>query len=189
MLITTAAEISISDRVSSFSGVSSSASSFGNEKEDARRHRREGRVMKIGDPAPDFTLPASDGHAVSLADYRGKSSVVLIFYPKDQTPGCTKQLCAARDDRNAYAEAGTAVFGVNGDDAASHARFIAKFGLTMPLLVDADLLVAKAYDAVMGIGPLKIVNRTVVGIDRDGAIAFYKRGMPDTAEILAALPS
>ena len=84
---------------------------------------------------------------------------------------------------------GAAVFGVNGDDAASHARFIAKFGLTMPLLTDPGLAVAKAYDAVLGLGPLKIVNRTVVGIDRAGRVAFYERGMPATAKVLAALAS
>ena len=143
--------------------------------------------MKVGDPAPDFTLATSDGRTISLAAYRGTSSVVLIFYPKDQTPGCTKQLCTARDDDAAYAAAGAVVFGVNGDDAASHARFIAKHGLTMPLLVDPGLAVAKSYDAVIGIGPLKIVNRTVVGIDLAGTVAFYARGMPATAEILGAL--
>jgi peroxiredoxin Q/BCP len=145
--------------------------------------------MKVGDLAPDFTLTAADGRSVSLASFRGTANVVLIFYPKDQTPGCTKQLCTARDDAADYAAAGAQVFGVNGDDAASHARFIAKHGLSMPLLVDPGLAVAKQYDAVMGIGPLKIVNRTVVGIDRAGTIAFYARGMPATATILAALPA
>jgi peroxiredoxin Q/BCP len=83
--------------------------------------------------------------------------------------------------------AGVEVFGINGDSASSHERFIAKHGLSMPLLTDPGLTVAKAYDAVVGIGPLKIVNRTVVGIDRTGRIAFYKRGMPATEDILAAL--
>jgi peroxiredoxin Q/BCP len=145
--------------------------------------------MNVGDPAPDFTLAAADGTTVALRDFRGTANVVLIFYPKDQTPGCTAQLCAARDDAAEYVAAGARVFGVNGDDAASHARFIAKHGLTMPLLIDPGLAVAKAYDAVIGIGPLKIVNRTVVGIDRDGTIAFYRRGTPKTADILAALPA
>jgi peroxiredoxin Q/BCP len=145
--------------------------------------------MNVGDAAPDFTLASADGTTVTLRDFRGTANVVLIFYPKDQTPGCTAQLCTARDDAGAYAAAGAAVFGVNGDDAASHARFIAKHGLTMPLLIDPGLAVAKAYDAVIGIGPLKIVNRTVVGIDRDGIVAFYRRGTPKTADILAALPA
>jgi peroxiredoxin len=79
------------------------------------------------------------------------------------------------------------VFGINGDDAASHERFIAKHALAVPLLIDPGLTVAKRYDAVMGFGPLKIVNRTVVAIDRQGRVAFYQRGMPATAAILAAL--
>ncbi len=113
--------------------------------------------------------------------------MVLIFYPKDQTPGCTAQLCAARDESAAYAAAGIAVFGVNGDSAASHEKFIAKYQLSVPLLVDPGLTVAKAYDAVIGLGPLKIVNRTVVGIDRDGTIAFYRRGTPLARDIIGAL--
>jgi peroxiredoxin Q/BCP len=145
--------------------------------------------VTVGDPAPDFTLASADGQTVALNDRRGKANVVLIFYPKDQTPGCTKQLCAARDDAAAYAAAGAEVFGINSDDAASHARFIAKHGLATPLLVDPGLTVAKAYDAVIGIGPLRIVNRTVVGIDRTGTVVFYRRGTPATAEILAALPA
>jgi thioredoxin-dependent peroxiredoxin len=142
--------------------------------------------LNIGDEAPDFTLRNSDGSEIALASFRERENVVLMFYPKDQTPGCTKQLCTASDDRAAFAAAGAAVFGINGDDAASHARFIAKHSLAVPLLIDPGLAVAKRYDAVMGFGPLKIVNRTVVGIDRQGRVAFYQRGMPATSAILAA---
>lgn len=142
--------------------------------------------LAIGAAAPDFTLRSSDGSDVVLSSFRGRENVVLIFYPKDQTPGCTKQLCTARDDRAAFAAAGTAVFGINGDGAVSHERFIAKYELSTPLLVDPGLATAKHYDAVIGFGPLKIVNRTVVGIDRSGKIAFYERGMPATETILAA---
>jgi peroxiredoxin Q/BCP len=142
--------------------------------------------LTVGSEAPSFTLPSSDGREIALASFRERENVVLIFYPKDQTPGCTKQLCTARDDLALFTAAGAVVFGVNGDDENSHKKFIEKFSLTMPLLVDRGLAVAKAYDAVMGIGPLKIVNRTVVGIDRHGRIAFYERGMPPTAKILAA---
>jgi peroxiredoxin Q/BCP len=143
--------------------------------------------LRIGDAAPDFTLRSSDGRDVALSSFRGAQNVVLIFYPKDQTPGCTKQLCTASGDAAAFASAGVAVFGVNGDNAASHERFIAKYALAVPLLVDPGMAVAKAYDAVVGFGPIKIVNRTVVGIDRTGRIAFYQRGMPDTPTILATL--
>jgi peroxiredoxin Q/BCP len=142
--------------------------------------------LGIGDEAPDFTLHSSDGSDVTLSAFRERENVVLIFYPKDQTPGCTKQLCTARDDRDAFTAAGAAVFGINGDGADSHQRFIAKHGLTMPLLIDPGLTTAKRYDAVMGFGPLRIVKRTVVGIDRRGNVAFYERGMPSTAAILAA---
>jgi peroxiredoxin Q/BCP len=141
--------------------------------------------LRLGDAAPDFTLRSSDGSDVTLSSFRGAQNVVLIFYPKDQTPGCTKQLCTASADAAAFASAGVAIFGVNGDGAASHERFIARYGLTMPLLIDPGLSVAKAYDAVAGFGPIKIVNRTVVGIDRAGRIAFYHRGMPGTVTILA----
>ncbi len=143
--------------------------------------------LRAGDEAPDFTLRSSDGRDIALSSFLGRENVVLIFSPKDQTPGCTKQLCTASDDRAAFAAAGAAVFGINGDDAASHQRFIDKHGLTMPLLVDPGLRVARAYDAVLGFGPLRLVNRTVVAIDRTGRIAFYQRGMPSTGVILAAL--
>jgi peroxiredoxin Q/BCP len=143
--------------------------------------------LEVGSSAPDFTLRSSAGSDVTLSSFRDRSNVVLIFYPKDQTPGCTKQLCTARDDRDAFAAAGAVVFGVNGDDEASHQRFIAKYGLPMPLLIDRGLVVAKAYDAVLGFGPVRFVNRTVAGIDRAGRIAFYERGMPATARIVQAL--
>ena len=143
--------------------------------------------MKIGDRAPDFSLVSSDGSIVSLEAELAKGPVVLIFYPMDNTPGCTAQLCSARNDAPRYANAGVGVFGVNNGGAASHARFREKHGLIAPLLVDAGLATAKAYDAVLGIGPLKFINRTVVGIARDGTVAFYKRGTPATDEILDAV--
>jgi peroxiredoxin Q/BCP len=143
--------------------------------------------LNIGDRAPDFALTSNDGTTVTLASELAKGPVVLIFYPMDNTPGCTAQLCAARDDAARYASAGTTVFGVNNGGAASHERFREKHGLTAPLLVDAGLKTATAYDAVMGAGPLKFINRTVVGIAPDGTIAFYKRGAPKTDEILGAL--
>lgn len=143
--------------------------------------------LTIGSVAAEFTLVAENGQTVRLSDFKGKQPVVLIFYPADQTPGCTKQLCQARDDSDTYRQAGVAVFGVNPGSAESHQKFINKHSLTMPLLVDRSLEVAARYQAVFGLGPLKMVKRTVVGIDREGRIAFYKRGMPSTHEILAAL--
>ena len=143
--------------------------------------------LAAGDRAPAFSLPTESGEIVSVPGAPDAGPIVLIFYPMDQTPGCTAQLCAARDDAARYAAAGVAVYGVNGAKAASHKKFVEKHRLTTPLLVDDGLAVASDYDAVLGVGPLKMVNRTVVGIARDGTIAFYKRGAPGTDEILAAV--
>jgi peroxiredoxin Q/BCP len=143
--------------------------------------------ISVGDPAPDFSLQTEKGETVSLEEARKKGPVVLIFYPMDNTPGCTAQLCAVRNDAPRYAEAGVSVYGVNNGGAASHQRFIEKHNLTAPLLVDPSLRVASAYDAITSLGLLKFINRTVVGIASDGTIAFYKRGTPSTDEILGAL--
>ncbi len=144
-------------------------------------------MLNIGDSAPDFDLQDQDGNRVRLADFRGKSAVVLMFYPADLTPGCTKQLCAARDDHDRYQAASIAVFGVNPGSAGTHRRFTEKHGLKTPLLLDAGGKVSRAYDALMPIPILTVVNRSVVGIDRDGIIRFYQRGMPSTSTILAAM--
>lgn len=144
-------------------------------------------MLKVGQEAPDFELEDEQGNRVRLADFRGKSSVVLMFYPKDETPGCTRQMCAARDDYDRYKEAGVAVFGVNPAGAAEHQRFVERHGLKTPMLVDDGARVARAYDALMPILILNIVNRTVVGIDTDGKVRFYERGMPSTDRILSAL--
>jgi thioredoxin-dependent peroxiredoxin len=144
--------------------------------------------LQVGDTAPDFSLIDEKGNSVRLSDFRGKQPIVLIFYPADETPGCTRQLCAARDSKEVYNQAGVAVFGVNPGSENSHEKFINKHNLTMPLLVDRGLETAAKYDAVMGFGPLKFVNRTVVTVDKTGKIVFYKRGIPSTQEILAPLP-
>jgi peroxiredoxin Q/BCP len=143
--------------------------------------------LRIGDPAPDFELPDENGGLVRLADFRGKAPVVLMFYPADNTPGCTKQLCTARDDYEKYQAQGIALFGVNPGSADMHKRFAERHQMRTPLLVDAGGAVARWYDALMPIPLMSIVNRTVVGIDRDGIVRFYKRGMPSTDEILAAM--
>src|SRR5690606_1417633 len=102
--------------------------------------------LRAGDPAPDFRASTADGHSVSLADFRGRT-LVLYFYPMDDTPGCTAQACSLRDGMHRLADAGVAVLGVSAQDAAAHRRFIAKYGLNFPLLVDADRRIARAYGA------------------------------------------
>lgn len=145
------------------------------------------RNVTVGQEAPDFTLMDMNGQLVALHDYKGKAPVVLIFYPKDNTPGCTRQMCAVRDAEADYAGAGAVVLGLNGDSASSHQSFTAKHNLTVRLLTDKGLDVARQYDAVMGIGPLAIVNRTVVVVGTDGVVRFYERGTPATPAILAAI--
>ena len=144
-------------------------------------------MLKPGEPAPDFTLKDEDGNPVHLADFRGKSSVVLMFYPADNTPGCTAQLCAARDDYDKYKAAGIEVFGVNPGSPATHKKFAERHSMRTPLLVDDGARVSRAYDALYPILIVNVVNRTVVGIDRDGIVRYSKRGIPPTSEIIAAL--
>lgn len=144
-------------------------------------------MLNIGQDAPDFELLDERGNTVRLADFRGKQAVVLMFYPADNTPGCTAQMCAARDDYDKYQAAGIAVFGVNPGSEKAHRSFSEKHGLRTPLLLDTGGKVSKAYDALMPIPLMTVVNRTVVGIDRDGKIAFYQRGMPSTDTIMSGM--
>lgn len=102
--------------------------------------------LKEGDVAPDFSLSSSLGKSISLKDYRGKK-VILYFYPKDDTPGCTKEACSFRDELNKFEKANAAILGVSADDLDSHQKFIDKYNLTFPLLSDTDTNVSKAYGA------------------------------------------
>lgn len=97
-----------------------------------------------GSPAPDFALPTHDGSTVRLSDYRGKT-VVLYFYPKDDTPGCTTEACSFRDHWQVIEAAGAVVLGVSPDSPRSHERFAGKYGLPFPLLADEDHAVAELY--------------------------------------------
>jgi thioredoxin-dependent peroxiredoxin len=144
-------------------------------------------MISVGEKAPEFELLDENGKTVRLSDFRGAGSVVLMFYPADNTPGCTAQLCAARDDYDKYVAADVNVFGVNPGSAGTHKKFSEKHGFKTPLLLDAGGKVSRAYDALMPVPILTIVNRTVVGIDRDGLVRFYERGMPSTATILGAM--
>ena len=100
--------------------------------------------MKIGNKAPDFTALTDSGEKVKLKDFRGKK-VVLYFYPKDNTPGCTQQACDFRDSITAFGKKNTVVLGVSPDSVASHQKFKAKFDLPFPLLSDPDLSAATAF--------------------------------------------
>ena len=121
--------------------------------------------LQAGAIAPDFNLHSTPDQTVSLSDFLGRPAV-LMFYPADNTPGCTKQLCAARDDYDKYVAAGVKVFGVNPGSASTHKKFSEKHGFKTPLLLDNGGKVSRAYDALMPVPIVTLVNRTVVGISR-----------------------
>jgi peroxiredoxin Q/BCP len=143
-----------------------------------------GTMLKIGDKAPDFALVSSDGDTIRLSDFSGSHFVVLIFYPGDETPGCTKQLCAVRDDYAEFKAKNATVFGVNPGDSSSHRKFVKRHSFQFPLLIDENRETAKRY----GCDGL-FVKRTVYVIDPEGKIVYAKRGMPANEEILKAIPS
>src|SRR5512135_2206075 len=137
----------------------------------------------VGDQAPDFTLPDQDGNPVSLAGLRGKS-VVLYFYPKADTPGCTTQACGVRDHRTDYERAGAVVLGVSPDAPKKIAKFDDKYGLGFPLLGDEDHSVAEAYGVWV---EKSMYGRTYMGNERttfvigpDGAITEIFRKVKPT---------
>ena len=101
-------------------------------------------TLQVGDPAPDFTANDQNGQPISLHDFKGKK-LVLYFYPKDDTPGCTAQACDLRDNYERMLAQGYAVVGVSVDDETSHQKFIKKFDLPFPLLADTDHTVVEAY--------------------------------------------
>lgn len=149
--------------------------------------------ISAGGPAPEFTLADEEGRMHNLSDYRGKS-VVLYFYPKDDTPGCTKEACGFRDDYSAFEEAGVVILGVSPDDSKSHAKFKAKYELPFPLLADPEHEVLESYGA-WGLKKsfgreYEGVLRTTFLIDRDGQILkVFKKVKPadHSAEILSVL--
>ena len=136
--------------------------------------------LAVGTRAPDFTLPDQDGNRISLASLRGKN-VVLVFYPRDETSVCTKQLCEFRDRWADVQAKNTVVFGVNPQDAASHTKFRNHRQYPFPLLTDEGQKMGEAYHT-RGL----IVKRTVYLIDPNGVIRYAKRGKPEPSEVLAA---
>ena len=150
-------------------------------------------MLEIGAKAPEFTLSDKEGNAVSLSGFLGKK-VILYFYPKDNTPGCTRQACAFAGSYEAFKSLDAVVIGVSKDSVASHAKFAAKYDLPFILLADPELEVIKAYDVwkekkLYGKVSMGIVRTTYV-IDENGVIEkVMPKVKPDTnaAEILAYL--
>jgi peroxiredoxin Q/BCP len=152
--------------------------------------------LKAGDPAPEFEGVTTDGTRVSLKGYRGKK-LVMYFYPKDDTPGCTKQACSLRDRNQEIAAKGAAVLGVSTQGESSHQAFTEKFKLNFPLLADTDGSVGRAYGVLGGPGLLSKIksavgfaDRVTFVIDEKGRIAHII-DRPDVAnhaaEVMALL--
>lgn len=122
--------------------------------------------LQAGQNAPEFSAQDDQGHTVNLKDFRGKKNVVLYFYPKDDTPGCTIEACNFRDDYSKFQSQDTQILGVSYDDSSSHQAFKEKFKLPFPLLVDSDRSIAQAY----GVEGDKYPNRDTIVIDKEGKI-------------------
>jgi peroxiredoxin Q/BCP len=150
------------------------------------------RHPQVGEPAPDFELEGTDGR-FRLSEHRGER-VVLLFYPGDNTPVCTKQFCSYRDRSDDLAALGATVVGISAQDLASHEQFISKHSLTVPLLADTDAAVAKAYGAhARRLG----VKRAVIVIDEEGIVRYRHdhllgldyQSVDELQEALQALPA
>lgn len=141
-------------------------------------------ILQLGSVAPDFSLKTEKGDTVTLSNFKDSKYVVLIFYPGDQTPVCTKQLCAIRDDYSEFEKKNAVVFGVNKADAKSHQNFSIKNNFGFPLLIDDDLSVTEQYGAKGMMG----AKRTVYVVGIDGKVIFAQRGKPDNSVILKAIP-
>jgi peroxiredoxin Q/BCP len=145
----------------------------------------EAAQLQVGDQAPDFALPDEQGNVVRLSDFRGKKRVVVYFYPKDDTPGCTTQACNFRDAYPQIEERNAVVLGISPDSGASHQEFKTKYDLPFTLLVDADHAVADAYgawNAEMG-----WPTRSQFVVDKQGHLVDVRVGVKATESLQFAL--
>jgi peroxiredoxin len=130
-------------------------------------------TLAVGDRAPEFTLPGTGGRSYSLSDYAGRP-VVLVFYPGDDTPVCTKQLNTYNDDLPSFAGVGAQILAISPQDIDSHERFRAKYDFTFPLLADTDKAVAALYCTL---GPLGFPRRSVFVVDAGGIVRYAHRAL------------
>ncbi len=164
------------------------------DTENTQSSSAQGRRVEVGDHAPDFALPNANGETVRLSDFLGKRSVVLYFYPKDETRGCTAEACAFRDSYEVFKDAGAEVIGVSSDSEKSHQEFAAHHRLPFVLLSDRGGAVRKLYGvpATMGVIP----GRVTYVIDKQGIVRHVFNSMSNIGghisvalETLRALPS
>lgn len=139
-------------------------------------------MLQVGDEAPQFEADSTQGQ-VRLRDWLGSKPIVLIFYPMDDTPGCTAQLCAVRDSKRQYEALGAVVLGVNPASMDKHRRFADKHGYDFPIVYDQDERIRKQYKVGKILG-LLAQQRIVYVIGRDGRIAYAAKGTPSTETLL-----
>lgn len=142
-------------------------------------------ALAVGSNAPTFTVKDTNGNTVSLSDFKGKT-VVLYFYPKDDTPGCTKQACSFRDAIDQYKSKDIVILGVSADDEVSHQAFAQKYNLNFPLLADTDKSLIKAYD-VDGGGYAKRVTYVIDGNGKIIQVDSSVNTSTHASDVLAAL--
>ncbi len=130
--------------------------------------KTENRKVQVGDHAPDFTLPNAQGEKISLKDFLGKKAVVLYFYPKDNTPGCTQEACSFRDSYDVFKQAGAEVIGVSSDSTDSHQGFSKRNRLPFVLLSDTNGALRKLYGVPSTLGLLP--GRVTYVIDKEGVV-------------------
>ncbi len=141
--------------------------------------------LEVGDKAPTFNLPSFPSGSVSLDSFLGKSNVILAFYPKDNTPGCTKEMCAFSEDVSKFQSQDTVVFGISCDSVKAHEGFANKYNLKQGLLSDEGGKVGTLYGTVYD--GKATASRVLFVIDKDGKIAHIHEGMPDNAQLLKVL--
>jgi len=147
-------------------------------------------ALGVGDQAPDFTLPGTGGRSYSLSEYRGRPTVV-VFYPGDDTPVCTRQLNAYNDELAQFENLDAVVLAISAQDVSSHEKFADKHGFRFPLLADVDKKVAGSYGVL---GPLGFMRRSVFVVDAGGTVRYAHRALAGLTfrsvdELTAALTS
>jgi len=137
----------------------------------ARNKNEKLKTLEVGDKIPEFSLVNQDGKIVNIADFLGKKNLVIYFYPKDDTPGCTKEACSFRDEFEVFSDLNAMVFGISGDSPESHRNFIAKYKLPFTLLSDKEDQVRKQF-GVNGNYLGLIPGRVTFVVDKEGVVRF-----------------
>lgn len=140
-------------------------------------------MLKEGDKAPPFSLSAYPDETVSLANFAGSRNVILAFYPRDKTPGCTKEMCGFSERKQRFEANDTVILGVSADSLGKHQEFATEYGITVPLLTDTSGEAAKAYGAARE--GKATFERILFVIDKNGRIRYRHEGMPDYDQLLS----